>query len=256
MSDLMQRPVSAAPTATHALDGVVQLLSPSGERLSAPGFQEWILDLDHAALLALYEDMVVIRRLDAEATALQRQGQLGLWPPLLGQEAAQIGSARMLRADDFVFTSYREHGVALCRGARPVDLVRVWRGVAVSGWNPYDINMAPTQVVIGAQALHAAGYALGIQMDGDDAVAVAYLGDGAMSEGDVAEAMVFAASFHAPMIFFVQNNQWAISEPVALQSTVSIANKPVIQLLFSILTWRKLSQCKSFCNFFCNIHRK
>jgi pyruvate dehydrogenase E1 component alpha subunit len=207
------------------LDGVVQLVDPNGTRLAAPGYEEHVVDLGHDALRGLYEDMKTIRRLDTEATALQRQGQLGLWPPLLGQEAAQIGSARALRPDDFVFTSYREHGVAYCRGARPIDLVRVWRGVAVSGWNPFDINMASTQVVIGAQVLHATGYAMGIQKDGADSVAVAYLGDGAMSEGDVSEAMVFAASFKAPVIFFVQNNHWAISEPVALQTTVSLADR-------------------------------
>ena len=213
------------PAATRALDSVVQLLSASGERVEAPGFDDKVLDLGHVELRGLFEDMTVIRRLDTEATALQRQGQLGLWPPSLGQEAAQIGSGRSLRADDFVFGSYREHGVAYCRGARPVDLVRAWRGVAASGWNPYDINMASAQVIIGAQALHATGYAMGIQKDGADSVAVAYVGDGAMSEGDVSEAMVFAASFHAPVVFFVQNNQWAISEPATLQATVSIAER-------------------------------
>jgi pyruvate dehydrogenase E1 component alpha subunit len=117
-----------------------------------------------------------------------------------------------------VFTSYRENAVAYCRGATPTDLVRVWRGVAATGWDPYAIGMATPQVVIGAQTLHATGYALGVQNDGADAVAVAYLGDGAMSKGDTAEAMVFAASFAAPVVFLCQNNQWAISEPVALQA--------------------------------------
>jgi pyruvate dehydrogenase E1 component alpha subunit len=212
-------------SAVPALDGVVQLLTATGERVAAPGYEEHVLDLGHEELRGLFEDMTVIRRLDTEATALQRQGELGLWPPSLGQEAAQIGSARSLRPDDFVFSSYREHGVAYCRGARPVDLVRVWRGTAVSGWNPYDINMASAQIIIGAQALHATGYAMGIQKDGADSVAIAYFGDGAMSEGDVSEAMVFAATFRAPVIFFVQNNQWAISEPVSVQATVSLADR-------------------------------
>ncbi len=214
-----------APAANRALEGVVQLLTATGERVAAPGYEDRVLDLGHDELRGFFEDMTVTRRLDTEATALQRQGQLGLWPPSLGQEAAQIGSGRSLRSDDFVFSSYREHGVAYCRGARPVDIVRSWRGVAVSGWNPYDINMASAQVIIGAQALHATGYAMGIQRDGADSVAIAYLGDGAMSEGDVSEAMVFAATFHAPVIFFVQNNQWAISEPATLQATVSIADR-------------------------------
>ena len=201
----------------------VQLLTPRGERVSNRLYDPWIADLSPEQLLGLYEDLVVVRRIDTEATALQRQGELGLWPPLLGQEAAQVGSARTLRADDFVFTSYRENAVAYCRGVDLVDLVRVWRGTASSGWNPYDVGMATPAIIIGAQTLHATGYAMGCMKDGVDSVAVAYFGDGATSQGDTNEAMVFAASFHAPVIFFCQNNQWAISEPVTLQSALPLA---------------------------------
>lgn len=203
----------------------VQLLSPAGDRAGDVRYDAWVSDIGPDQLLSLYEDMVVVRRIDAEATALQRQGELGLWPPLLGQEAAQIGSGRALRSDDFVFSSYREHGVAYCRGAGLVDLLRVWRGIAQSGWNPYEINMASPQVIIGAQTLHATGYALGIQADGTDAVSIAYFGDGATSEGDVTEAMIFAATYAAPVIFFCQNNQYAISEPVGLQAQRPIAER-------------------------------
>jgi pyruvate dehydrogenase E1 component alpha subunit len=204
---------------------LLQLLDESGARNPSPEFDPVVADLDGDRLLALYEDMVVVRRIDNEATALQRQGELALWPPLLGQEAAQIGSGRALRKDDFVFSSYREHAVAYTRGVEVVDLVRVWRGTTASGWDPFAVNMATPQVIIGAQSLHATGYAMGIKNDGDDAVAVAYFGDGAMSEGDVSEAMVFAASFQAPVIFFCQNNHWAISEPVRLQSTIQLADR-------------------------------
>jgi pyruvate dehydrogenase E1 component alpha subunit len=204
---------------------VVSLLDADGVRHQDDRYDAWVSDIGTDQLLALYEDMRVIRRIDAEATALQRQGELGLWPPLLGQEAAQIGSGRALRSDDFVFSSYREHGVAYCRGAGLVDLLRVWRGTTQSGWNPYDINMATPQVIIGAQTLHATGYALGIQADGTDAVAVAYFGDGATSEGDVNEALIFAATYAAPVVFFCQNNQYAISEPVSLQAQRPIADR-------------------------------
>jgi 2-oxoisovalerate dehydrogenase E1 component alpha subunit len=203
----------------------VQLLTPEGVRTSDVRFDAWVADVGPEQLLDLYEDMVVIRRIDAEATALQRQGELGLWPPLLGQEASQIGSGRALRHDDFVFSSYREHGVAYCRGAGLVDLLRVWRGTTQSGWNPYDINMATPQVIIGAQTLHATGYAIGIQADGTDAASIAYFGDGATSEGDVNEALIFAATYAAPVIFFCQNNQYAISEPVGLQAQRPIAER-------------------------------
>ncbi|TBN57124.1 pyruvate dehydrogenase (acetyl-transferring) E1 component subunit alpha [Glaciihabitans arcticus] len=203
----------------------VQLLTPDGDRVAHPDYDPWIADLTDDDLVALYEDLVVVRRIDTEATALQRQGELGLWPPLLGQEAAQIGSARALRDDDFVFTSYRENAVAYCRGVEIAELMPVWRGTALSGWNPFDVGMATPAVIIGAQALHATGYALGCQKDGVDSVAIAYFGDGATSQGDVNEAMIFAASFHAPVIFFCQNNQWAISEPVGLQAARPIAGR-------------------------------
>nr|WP_209067495.1 pyruvate dehydrogenase (acetyl-transferring) E1 component subunit alpha [Arthrobacter pigmenti] len=206
-------------------DELVQLIGPNGERRENAAYDRWVTGVDGPALQALYEDMVVIRRIDAEATALQRQGELALWPPLLGQEAAQIGSGRALREDDFVFSSYRENGVAYCRGVDLTDILRVWRGNASSGWDPYGINMATPQVIIGAQTLHATGYAMGILNDGADAVAVTYFGDGATSQGDVNEAMVFAASYQAPVIFFCQNNHWAISEPVGLQAHVPIAHR-------------------------------
>src|SRR5689334_7738003 len=171
--------------------------------------------------------MVVLRRIDAEATALQRQGEIALWPPVLGQEAAQIGSGRALRTDDFVFGSYRETGVAYTRGIDPVAIARVWRGAAASAWDPFEFHMATSQVIIGAQSLHATGYALALQNDGVDAAAVAYFGDGAMSEGDVSEAMIWAATYRAPVVFFCQNNQFAISEPVTLQSKTPLADRPV-----------------------------
>ena len=207
----------------------VQLLTPRGERLADDRYDRYLADIDGDAgaevLAGLYEDLVVVRRIDAEATALQRQGELALWPPFLGQEAAQIGSGRALREDDFVFSTYRENAVAYCRGVDVGDMMRVWRGCANAGWDPYSVNMAPTQVIIGAQTLHATGYAMGIQFDGADAAAITYFGDGATSQGDVNESMVFAASFQAPVVFFCQNNQWAISEPVGLQAHVPIAHR-------------------------------
>ncbi|WP_373461645.1 pyruvate dehydrogenase (acetyl-transferring) E1 component subunit alpha [Pseudarthrobacter sp. W1I19] len=205
--------------------GLVQLITPSGERVSHPEFDPWLQDITDDHLCSLFEDMTVIRRIDVEATALQRQGELALWPPLLGQEAAQIGSGRALREDDFVFSSYRENGVAYCRGVDLTDIVRVWRGNASSGWDPYSINMATPQIIIGAQTLHATGYAMGIQNDGADSAAVTYFGDGATSEGDLNEAMVFAASFQVPVVFFCTNNHWAISEPVRLQSHIQLADR-------------------------------
>ncbi|WP_229232960.1 pyruvate dehydrogenase (acetyl-transferring) E1 component subunit alpha [Sinomonas cyclohexanicum] len=204
-------------------DGLpIQLLSPEGERRPHERYDRLVADLDHDALVGLYEDMVVARRIDAEGTALQRQGQVALWPPFLGQEAAQIGSARATRPDDFIFASYREIAVAYARGIPAEDLMKQWRGTQNAGWDPFEFNMAPTQVVIGAQPLHAVGYAMGVQFDGAETAVITYFGDGATSQGDVNEAMVFAASYQAPVVLFCQNNHWAISEPVGLQAHVPI----------------------------------
>ncbi len=215
----------SAPRASTPPDRPVQLLDASGRRVPHAPCDDYVADVTGDQLASLYEDLVIVRRLDVEATALQRQGELGLWPPLLGQEAAQVGSARVLRPDDFVFSSYRENAVAYCRGVKLTEMLNVWRGTALSGWNPYEVGMATPAIVIGTQALHAMGYAVGAKLDGDDSVAVAYFGDGATTQGDVNEAMVFAATFRAPVIFFCQNNQWAISEPVTLQAQRPIADR-------------------------------
>ncbi|WP_168627681.1 pyruvate dehydrogenase (acetyl-transferring) E1 component subunit alpha [Cryobacterium sp. BB307] len=207
------------------LEDFVQLLKPDGSRVANPTFDTWVADVTDEQLVSLYEDMVVVRRIDAEATALQRQGELGLWAPLLGQEAAQIGSARALRDDDFIFSSYRENAVAYCRGVALTDLLSMWRGHSHGGWDPYTVNMAVPAIIIGAQALHATGYAMGIKAEAADSVAITYFGDGATSQGDVNEALVFAASFDAPVVFFCQNNQWAISEPVGVQAKRHISER-------------------------------
>ena len=203
----------------------VQLLTPDGERLSDPRLDEWADDIGIDALRGLYRDMVIARRADIEGVALQRQGQLGLWAPAQGQEAVQVGTARACRNDDFLFPTYRESGVLLSRGAVPGDLVLAWRGEVHSTYDPYQLNLASPQIIIGAQSLHAVGYAMGIQRDGADQVAVAYFGDGATSQGDVNEAMVFASSFGAPVVFVCSNNQWAISEPVTVQAKYPIAGR-------------------------------
>jgi 2-oxoisovalerate dehydrogenase E1 component alpha subunit len=201
---------------------LVQLLTPEGERVAAPEYDRHVADLTPEALRGLHRDMVLSRRFDAEATSLQRQGELGLWASLLGQEAAQIGSARALRDDDYVFPTYREHGVAWCRGVDPVNLLGMFRGVNHGGWDPASNNFHLYTIVIGSQTLHAAGYAMGIAKDGADSAVIAYFGDGASSQGDVAEAFTFAAVYNAPVVFFCQNNQWAISEPTTRQTRVPL----------------------------------
>jgi pyruvate dehydrogenase E1 component alpha subunit len=198
---------------------LVQLLTPEGERVDHP---DYTLDLAPEDYRALYRDLVMVRRIDTEATALQRQGELGLWASLLGQEAAQVGAGRALTGDDFAFPTYREHGVAYCKGVDPVTLLGLFRGVNQGGWNPHDKGFQLYTIVIGSQTLHATGYAMGLQRDGSDGAVMAFFGDGASSQGDVNEAFVWASVFQAPVVFFCQNNQWAISEPLERQSRIPL----------------------------------
>ncbi|WP_324649246.1 pyruvate dehydrogenase (acetyl-transferring) E1 component subunit alpha [Georgenia sp. H159] len=214
-------------------DELVRLLDPAGRRLDHSRYDRWAARLGPAELRELYRDMVLARRFDTEATALQRHGELGLWPPSLGQEAAQVGSGRAMRPQDFVFPSYREHAVAHTRGMDMRELLRVFRGIEHGGWDPLAHNFHLYTFVIGSHTLHATGYAMGIQRDGDvatgdadrDRAVVVYFGDGATSQGDVHEAMVFAAVNNAPVVFVCQNNQWAISVPSSGQTTVPLARR-------------------------------
>jgi 2-oxoisovalerate dehydrogenase E1 component alpha subunit len=212
---------AAALQAVQPSEGpeLVQLLTPEGERVDHPHYR---IDLSAEEYRELYRDLVLVRRIDTEAMALQRQGELGLWASLLGQEAAQVGAGKALTAGDFAFPTYREHGVAYCKGVDPVTLLGLFRGVNQGGWNPNDNGFQLYTIVIGSQTLHATGYAMGLQRDGADGAAMAFFGDGASSQGDVNEAFVWASVFQALVVFFCQNSQWAISEPLERQSRIPL----------------------------------
>lgn len=208
----------------------VQLLTTDGAFApseSAAEFLPYFERLTEADYRTFYRDMVVVRKFDTEAANLQRQGQLALWVPSHGQEAAQVGSAYATRAQDHVFPSYREHVVGMIRGLDMVDILRMLRGVTLGGWTPEDHgNFHLYTLVLASQTLHATGYAMGMQLDGatatgnpeTDQAVIVYYGDGASSQGDANEALVFAASYQTPQVFFMQNNHWAISVPVSRQS--------------------------------------
>jgi 2-oxoisovalerate dehydrogenase E1 component alpha subunit len=219
------RTAEPSPAPSHALRdgpdaGLVQLLTPDGQRVSDPRHD--VGDLSDDDLRALFRDLVLVRRVDTEAIALQRQGELGLWASCRGQEAAQVGSAHALAPGDMVFPTYREHGVAWCRGVDLLALAALFRGTDPCAWSPAEHRFAPYSIVVGSQTLHAVGWALGAKLDGAAEAAVAYFGDGATSQGDVHEAFVWAAAHEAPVVFFCQNNQWAISEPLRRQTRVPL----------------------------------
>src|SRR5919197_1432846 len=200
-------------------DEQVRLVADDGTLLEHDTYK---VDLSDDELRDLYVKLVVVRRIDTEGTNLQRQGQLGIWAPCLGQEAAQVGSASALRPGDFVFPSYREHGVVHVRGVDVVNVLQLFRGASLSGWSPAERNFACYAIPIGTQTLHAVGYAIGAKWDGAEQCTIVYFGDGATSEGDTSEAFNFAAVNTAPVVFFCQNNQWAISVPLSKQMAAPI----------------------------------
>ena len=192
----------------------VQLLGPDGTLNPDPA---WPLEITPELCRELHRRMSLARSFDDAALALQRQGELGLWLQSLGQEAAQVGSMLALRSTDHVFPSYREQAAALCRGITPAELLVQWRGNAHSGWDPARYRFHIYTLVLAAQLPHATGYAMGVQRDGTDEIVLAYFGDGATSQGEANEAFNWAAAAEVPLLFFCQNNQWAISTPTRTQ---------------------------------------
>ena len=216
---------AADPTSLLPPDEPVHLLDADGTYHEDPDHP---IDLTDEQLRTLYRHMVVTRKVDKEAINLQRQGQLGVYASCMGQEAAQVGGAYALGEKDWVFPSYREMGAAVARGVDTGKLLHLYRGTWLSDHDPYEQQYALLSIPIGTQALHAAGFAMGAKFDQNPIVVMSYFGDGATSEGDPHEAMNFAAVFHAPCIFFVQNNQYAISVPLSQQTAApTLAHKAV-----------------------------
>jgi pyruvate dehydrogenase E1 component alpha subunit len=212
---------------------MVQLLTVDGDFTESKEhavYGELVRQLREADFLKFYRDMARIRRFDEEATALQRQGQMGLWVSAIGQEAAQIGSGHGVGPNDHIFPSYREHGVAITHGVDLMSIIKMFRGVNHGGWNPKENRFHLYAIVLGTQALHATGYAMGINFEGlvgsgdpdKDLAVITYFGDGATAEGDISESFLFAATNNTPQVFFCQNNQWAISSPVGTQTKVPL----------------------------------
>jgi 2-oxoisovalerate dehydrogenase E1 component alpha subunit len=184
------------------------------------------LGLKQEDLRELFRLMAMTRRADLEATALQRQGELAVYPPLIGQEAAQIGSAFALLRSDWIFPSYRELGAAVVRGVDLVEYLHFYRATWHGGtYDPNAHRFGMVSVPVGSQILHAVGLAMGAKLDGISMATLVYFGDGATSEGDFHEGCNFASVFQAPVVFFCQNNHWAISVPVSEQTAAPIWRK-------------------------------
>jgi 2-oxoisovalerate dehydrogenase E1 component alpha subunit len=205
------------------MDQPVQLIGPDGTATAESRYRR---DLPPETLVWLYENLVVTRDLDLEFVNLQRQGELALYASCRGQEAAQIGAAACLRKTDWLFPQFRELGVLLVRGIAPSHVAALWRGAWHGGLDFTSKCCAPIAIPIATHTVHAVGAAMAAQRLGEDSLTVAFLGDGATSEGDTHEAMNLAAVEKAPCVFYIQNNQWAISVPASRQYAVpSLAHR-------------------------------
>jgi pyruvate dehydrogenase E1 component alpha subunit len=184
--------------------------------------------LDDDALLALHHSLVLLRTYDERSVVYHRQGRIGTYAIFQGHEAIQAGAAHALEERDWMFPSYRESAIGLLRGLPASTVLQWWRGHPSGWWNPADVNVASICVPIGSHVPHAAGLAWGMRLKGSDAVAVAFFGDGATSEGAFHEGANLAAVVGAPLVLVCNNNQWAISTPLSAQTAAErLADKAV-----------------------------
>jgi pyruvate dehydrogenase E1 component alpha subunit len=201
----------------------VQILDEEGnvlEGAEAP-------DIPEETLVNMYRDMKMARHFDQRAVSLQRQGRMGTYPPLSGQEGAQVASAYALDDEDWMVPSYREHGAMYVRGLTIDGTLRYWMGDE-RGNTLRGLNIFPVSVPIATQVLHATGLGWASKLKGERKAFICYFGDGGTSEGDFHEGLNFAGVFDTPTVFFCNNNQWAISVPRERQTaSETIAQKAI-----------------------------
>jgi len=224
---VMSLNVESAPVVTQAAPTPLRLIDDAGRAVDQSEAGGFALPAPEI-LLGLYRRMVVARRFDVQVTALTRQGRLATYPSALGQEACEIAAVASLDTDDWLFPTYRDSIALLTRGVPPEDILASFRGEWHSGYDYYQHKIAPQATPLATQALHAVGLATASKLKGDHTVALTLLGDGATSEGDAHEAFNFAAVWQAPVVFLVQNNQFAISVPLDKQMACrTIADKAI-----------------------------
>jgi len=205
-------------------DEAVQLIDATGRPVVDDGYPL----PDDGALLTAYRGLVEGRRINDQASALVRQGRLAVYPSSHGQEACQIGAALALRDTDWLFPTYRDSVAVIARGVAPAEAMVLLKGDWHSGYDVRAHRVAPQATPLATQLLHAVGFAYAAAQRGEDTVVLALCGDGATSEGDFHEALNFAAVFHVPVVFFVQNNEFAISVPLSRQTAApSLAHKAI-----------------------------
>ncbi len=208
-------------------DRPIRFLDDAGERVPDAEHGRYLpppTDL----LVQAHRRMVVGRRFDTQATALTKQGRLAVYPSSRGQDACQVGGVLALRETDWLFPTYRDTMALITRDIDPVEALTLLRGDWHCGYDPRATRTAPQCTPLATHSLHAAGLAYAAKRRGEDTVAMVYVGDGGTSEGDFHEALNFAAVYHAPVVFLVQNNGYAISVPLSRQTAApSLAHKGV-----------------------------
>jgi pyruvate dehydrogenase E1 component alpha subunit len=216
--------MSAIPNPLLPREEPVRLIEPSGTTLSDPEYE--LPELDR--LLEGYRGLVIGRRVNDQCNALVRQGRMAVYPSSQGQEACQIAAAMALGEQDWMFPTYREVVALITRGMSGGDALLMLSGAWHGGYDSKAHKIAPQATPLATQLLHAVGFAHAAAIRGEDTVVLAMCGDGATSEGDFHEAMNFAAVFHLPVVFFVQNNEFAISVPLSRQTAApSLAHKGI-----------------------------
>jgi 2-oxoisovalerate dehydrogenase E1 component alpha subunit len=204
-------------------------LAPDGSVLRPlPSFAS---DID--VLISLYRGMVLTRAFDLKAVSLQRTGRLGTYAVSLGQEGVSVGIASAMRAEDVVLPSYRDNGTLLWRGTKMEEILLFWGGDERGNLSSGPAHDFPYCIPVGSQAPHAAGVAYAFKLRKEPRVAVCLFGDGATSKGDVWEAMNFAGVHKLPVVFVANNNQWAISVPLQLQTASQTLAQKAIAAGFS-----------------------
>jgi pyruvate dehydrogenase E1 component alpha subunit len=183
-------------------------------------------DLTDEEFVDMYRELKLARHFDQRAVSLQRQGRMGTYPPMSGQEGAQVASARALAEEDWLFPSYREHAAAHVMGWPIEKILLYWMGTEEGNVAPEGVNMFTVAVPIATQIPHATGAAWASKLEGAERAFLCYFGDGATSEGDFHEGLNFAGVFDVPAVFFCNNNQWAISVPRERQTaSATLAQK-------------------------------
>jgi pyruvate dehydrogenase E1 component alpha subunit len=184
--------------------------------------------LGESELLELYRDLVLLRTYDERSLVFHRQGRVGTYAIFWGHEAMQAGAARALAAEDWIFPSYRESAIGLLRGMPVETVLSWWRGHPAGWWDPREYRLASITVPIATHVPHAAGFAWGMRLKGEQTCAHVFFGDGATSEGAFHEGANFAAVMRAPLVLLCNNNYWAISTPLPAQTRAeTLADKAV-----------------------------